>query len=177
MICSAAAWIIILGSCFFLCVHPAIYYIAYMVLFRAVPHLLLHPVVLSCGCSQSSEAVRTRRESERERGGKPHEEKSFSFHSNMYCEHSYHICPIYSHRILYHFNRTEYPCTLVHLFVLLCVGWFCSACSLSAPLWKTLLPLFLSSLCSFGSVVEHCVSSAKGCGFDSQGTHIVIKHV
>ncbi len=25
------------------------------------------------------------------------------------------------------------------------------------------------------SVVEHCVSSAKGCGFDSQGTHILIK--
>ncbi len=24
-----------------------------------------------------------------------------------------------------------------------------------------------------GSVVEHCVSSAKGCGFDSQGTHIL----
>ncbi len=22
-----------------------------------------------------------------------------------------------------------------------------------------------------GSVIEHCVSSAKGCGFDSQGTH------
>ncbi len=31
--------------------------------------------------------------------------------------------------------------------------------------------------CSCGSVVEHCVSSAKGCGFDSQGTHILIKHV
>ncbi len=31
------------------------------------------------------------------------------------------------------------------------------------------------NLCSCGSVVEHCVSSAKGCGFDSQGTHIVIK--
>ncbi len=29
--------------------------------------------------------------------------------------------------------------------------------------------------CSCGSVVEHCVSSAKGCGFDSQGTHILIK--
>ncbi len=28
-----------------------------------------------------------------------------------------------------------------------------------------------------GSVVEHCVSSAKGCGFDSQGTHILIKNV
>ncbi len=25
-----------------------------------------------------------------------------------------------------------------------------------------------------GSVVEHCVSSAKGYGFDSQGTHILI---
>ncbi len=29
--------------------------------------------------------------------------------------------------------------------------------------------------CSCGSVVEHCVSSAKGCGFDSQGTHILMK--
>ncbi len=28
---------------------------------------------------------------------------------------------------------------------------------------------------SYGSVVEHCVSSAKGCGFNSQGTHILIK--
>ncbi len=26
-----------------------------------------------------------------------------------------------------------------------------------------------------GSVVEHCVSSAKGCGFDSQGTRILMK--
>ncbi len=25
------------------------------------------------------------------------------------------------------------------------------------------------------SVVEHCFSSAKGCGFDSQGTHILMK--
>ncbi len=24
-------------------------------------------------------------------------------------------------------------------------------------------------------MVEHCVSSAKGCGFDSQGTHILMK--
>ncbi len=30
-------------------------------------------------------------------------------------------------------------------------------------------------LCSCGSVVEHCVSSAKGCGFNSQETHILIK--
>ncbi len=26
-----------------------------------------------------------------------------------------------------------------------------------------------------GSVVEHCISSARGCGFDSQGTHILMK--
>ncbi len=26
-------------------------------------------------------------------------------------------------------------------------------------------------------VVEHCVSSTKGCGFDSQGTHILINNV
>ncbi len=30
--------------------------------------------------------------------------------------------------------------------------------------------LFLKK-CFCGSVVEHCVSSAKGCGFNSQGTH------
>ncbi len=32
-------------------------------------------------------------------------------------------------------------------------------------------------ICSFGSVVEHCVSSTKGCGFNSQGTHILTKNV
>ncbi len=26
-----------------------------------------------------------------------------------------------------------------------------------------------------GLVVEHCVSCAKGCGFDSQGTHVLMK--
>ncbi len=35
-----------------------------------------------------------------------------------------------------------------------------------------LYPVFLC-----GSVVEHCVTSAKGCGFDSQGTHILTKNV
>ncbi len=29
--------------------------------------------------------------------------------------------------------------------------------------------------CSCGSVVEHCVSSSRGCGFNSQGTHILGK--
>ncbi len=29
--------------------------------------------------------------------------------------------------------------------------------------------------CSCGSVVKHCVSSTKGCGFNSQGTHILTK--
>ncbi len=31
----------------------------------------------------------------------------------------------------------------------------------------------LTNRCSCGSVLEHCVSSAKGCGFNSQGTHIL----
>ncbi len=31
------------------------------------------------------------------------------------------------------------------------------------------------NLCSCGSVVEHCVSSAKGRGFNPHGTHIPIK--
>ncbi len=36
-----------------------------------------------------------------------------------------------------------------------------------------------SSICmrSCGSVVEHCVSSAKGHGFNSQGTHILTKKI
>ncbi len=32
-------------------------------------------------------------------------------------------------------------------------------------------------MCFCGSVVEHCFSSAKGCGFDSQGAHILTKNV
>ncbi len=28
-----------------------------------------------------------------------------------------------------------------------------------------------------GSVVEHCVSNGKGCGFDSQGTQVLMKNV
>ncbi len=31
------------------------------------------------------------------------------------------------------------------------------------------------SQCSCGSVVEHCICYAKGCGFDSQGTHVLMK--
>ncbi len=34
---------------------------------------------------------------------------------------------------------------------------------------------YLHLTCSCGSVVEHCVSSAKGCGFNSQETRILIK--
>ncbi len=45
-----------------------------------------------------------------------------------------------------------------------CVNWYTGKVNL--------LTVFLS-----GSVVEHCVSSAKGRGFDSQGTHILIKNV
>ncbi len=37
------------------------------------------------------------------------------------------------------------------------------------------MPSVAQSVFLCGSVVEHCVSSAKGCGFDSQGTHILMK--
>ncbi len=36
---------------------------------------------------------------------------------------------------------------------------------------------FMLIQCSCGSVVEHCVSSTKGCGFNSQGTHVLIINV
>ncbi len=41
----------------------------------------------------------------------------------------------------------------------------------TVPIWWNDLPN------SCGSVVEHCVSSAKGCGFDSKGTHVLMKNV
>ncbi len=42
---------------------------------------------------------------------------------------------------------------------------------------KTKLKEFCNTTHVFlcGSVVEHCVSCAKGCGFDSQGTHVQLK--
>ncbi len=40
---------------------------------------------------------------------------------------------------------------------------------------QTVILYKISILFLCGSVVEHCVSSAKGCGFDSQGTHILMK--
>ncbi len=42
---------------------------------------------------------------------------------------------------------------------------------------KSTLDIFFLIKCSCGSVVKHCMSSAKGCGFNSQGTHILIKHI
>ncbi len=44
---------------------------------------------------------------------------------------------------------------------------------LSLRVFKTYIISDIYILC--GSVVENCVSSAKGCGFDSQGTHILTK--
>ncbi len=35
--------------------------------------------------------------------------------------------------------------------------------------------VYIYTVVLYGSVVEHCVSSAKGCGFDSQGSHILMK--
>ncbi len=43
--------------------------------------------------------------------------------------------------------------------------------------WTIYLSILHCWECPCCSVVEHCVSSAKGCGFDSQGTHILTKIV
>ncbi len=37
--------------------------------------------------------------------------------------------------------------------------------------------IIITLMSSCGSVVEHCVSSAKGCGFNSQGTHVLTINV
>ncbi len=77
VICCTVAWIIVLDHVCFLGLSYTLSIWRHTAgFFNTVLFLPLHPVVLSCGCSQSSEAVRTRREKERERGRKPHEEKS-----------------------------------------------------------------------------------------------------
>ncbi len=41
--------------------------------------------------------------------------------------------------------------------------------------WSMVIQYIKKYVFLCGSVVEHCVSSAKGCGFDSQGTHVLMK--
>ncbi len=110
VICCTAVWIIVLGSCL-CCLFTIVscnFYV-YVCCF-VLQFLLFFSIVLSCGCSQSSEAVRTRRERERrERGGKPHEEKSIL--SYKYCEHVYYIYSFFYPRILFHSDSTLYSGT------------------------------------------------------------------
>ncbi|ROL47375.1 C-C chemokine receptor type 5 [Anabarilius grahami] len=70
--------------------------------------------IITLGSCFSSEAVRTRREKERERGGKPHEEKSVSSHSSNYCDHDYPIFPTCNHRNLCHSDSRQFSNSLVH---------------------------------------------------------------
>lgn len=49
-------------------------------------------------------------------------------------------------------------------------------CSLQSNNWTCNVYLNMHSL-SVAQLVEYCVSSAKDCGFDSLGTHILIKKV
>ncbi len=75
VICCTVIWIITFGFLFVLHAYflPKYIGLVYVVVPDSVPSLPLHSVVLSCGCSQSFEAVRTRREREREeKGRKPH---------------------------------------------------------------------------------------------------------
>ncbi len=50
------------------------------------------------------------------------------------------------------------------------INVFCLVLVFKNPKHVHIIIMFLC-----GSVVEHCISSAKGCGFDSQGTHILMK--
>jgi len=135
VICCTVAWIITLSSCLcsmfiltsfnFLC--------TYMVHLAAVPPLLLHPVVLLCGCSQSSEALRTRRE----KRGKQHEEKSILSHSYNNSKHGHHICADYYFSIIYQCDKTLYSGSLGSFSDLFWADWFCSPCSLFATYGKT----------------------------------------
>ncbi len=58
-------------------------------------------------------------------------------------------------------------------FLYLCSIWWRDAWILYS--FRTALSS--ENVCSCGSVVEHCVSIAKEHGFDSQGTHILIRNV
>ncbi len=141
VICCTAAWIITLGSCL-CCIFIGQFKYVYIYFYSIQFLLFLSIQLLSCGCSQSSEAVSTRRERKTERGRKPHEEKSILHYSNNYCDDVYYIYPIYCLRVLFYSYAKVYCGFSFFWFVLFYCGWFCSACSLSETGWKTLLLLF-----------------------------------
>ncbi len=82
----------------------------FMFFFYGVAILPLHPVVLLCGCSQSTEAVRTGREKKR---GKPHKEEGILSHSDNYSEHGSHACAIH-YKWSFHCSDTICFSSLVH---------------------------------------------------------------
>ncbi len=107
VICCTAAWLIIIGSCLCCTFILISFSMVKYVWFISIQFLLFFfTVVLSCGCSQSSETIRTRRE--KERGGKPHEEKSVLSYSDNNSDHDHPIFPIYCHRIFCHSNSKEF---------------------------------------------------------------------
>jgi len=63
----------------------------------------------------------------------------------------------------------------VWLIVLLYVTCYTSLCLLTLATSCSSHPVQDTVVFLCGSVVEHCVSCAKGCGFDSQGTHVLKK--
>ncbi len=76
VICTVFIWTSIFSSCWVLGLLMCFFLFGFFFYSSTAHPLPLHPDVMLCGCSQSSEAVRTRRESERQRGEKPHEEQS-----------------------------------------------------------------------------------------------------
>ncbi len=140
VICCTVAWIINLGSCL-VCMynldsdnnHAHAWFLTV-----ELTLVISIQLFLSCGCSQSSEAVRTRRERERKKVNNPMKRRVlFLILITTVTMLSY--FPICNHNIIYHCDCWFFSTSLVHWFDLFYSGWFCTASSLSAPHWKTLI--------------------------------------
>ncbi len=151
LFCSAAVWITALSSCLF-CVftafkHINVYMCCFLLQFLLVLSVNLFCCVLFSGLWRNLDQEREGRE----KGGKPHEEKSVLSHSNNYCDHVHHVCACDYWRIFIFSFITRGSNIYILQPFMFHSGWFCAACSLSPPGRKTALPLLKLKLlnCSF----------------------------
>ncbi len=94
VICCTVIWIITLGSCLccvFILVSFSINAHGWFLMLQFVLYLFIKLFCL-VAVLRALKQVRTWREREREKGGKPCEEKSFLCYSYNYCEHGYPVC-------------------------------------------------------------------------------------
>ncbi len=144
VICCTVAWIIILGSCLccMLLYSLLLFFILTPLNMKAycwffLTQFLLFPSVQLFFLVTVLRALKQSGPGERKKGDKKHTKRR-AF--NIILISTVNVA-LY-HSILYHSDTAVYMRRLVWCFDFLCTGWFCSACSLSAPEWKTFLPLF-----------------------------------